>query len=80
MKEVGEAAVPDLIAVLDDASPAIRASAARILGALGDSARKGLDSLRRHRTDPDPEVGHAVETAILRDRGERAFRGPDDLE
>ena len=64
LKEVGEAAVPDLIAVLDDASPAIRASAARILGALGDSARKGLDSLRRHRTDPDPEVGHAVETAI----------------
>ena len=41
LHKLGESVVPDLIAGLDDPSPAIRSGAARTLGALRNDARDG---------------------------------------
>ena len=64
MQKLGEPGVPDLIAALDDPSPAIRSGAARTLEALRDDARDALGPLRQHQNDADPEVRRAVDSAI----------------
>ena len=64
LQQVGEPAVPELIAALDDPSSTIRAGVAVTLGALSHAARKAIDPLHRHQNDPDSAVRRAVENAI----------------
>jgi HEAT repeat protein len=63
-QRLGESAVADLTAALNDPAPAIRAGAARTLAALCDDAQQAVGELRRHQSDADSEVRRAVESAL----------------
>jgi HEAT repeat protein len=63
--EVGVAALPALVAALDDPDPAIRGEAAGWLSALGSSAWPARAALRRAAADPDPQVGGEIRMLLL---------------
>ncbi|QEH37034.1 putative lyase [Aquisphaera giovannonii] len=61
-----EAAVPGLIATLDDPEPRLRAGAAKVLGRLGEEAASAGDALVARLRDPDLTVRTAAAGALDR--------------
>jgi len=60
------AALPLLVAMLDDDYGFIRAAACRAVGQIGPAAQIAVDSLRTALADPDPAVQRAARTALDR--------------
>ena len=61
-------AIPETIAAMDDANPAIRAAAAVALGRYGKPGEAARDALRKALDDPDPGVRIAAAEALLADK------------
>jgi HEAT repeat protein len=65
-QEIRKAAVPRLIAALDQPTAVVRAEAAAALGKLGQDALPALQRLKQLRDDPDATVREAATTAVER--------------
>jgi HEAT repeat protein len=69
---IGEAAapaIPDLIAVLQDANVEVRQNAALILGHFGKKAESAIPGLNKALADPEPDFRRYVSEALLRIEG-----------
>lgn len=70
-ERIGAAAVPELVAALEDSSPAVRRAAARALGRLRAEAEGAATALLAAASDPDPQVRHEAAEALKRVKGEQ---------
>lgn len=61
---IGESAVPDLIVMLSDEQPLIRAWAATTLGRIGPKAQEAVPSLGELLSDADPHVRASAQTSL----------------
>ncbi len=77
LARIGEAAVPELITMLQQADPARRVLACEILGRMGADARLALPALIEKLQDPSPEVRRAAARAIGQMGPEAAAAVPD---